>query len=256
METTKEIVKMRIESMSRPIDIFPRVLPHQHSWLNTYGNNFLFWRGSRAQLVISVSELVKEILNNKEKAYLKTETEGYLKKLFGDAFASSYLEGKDIFEMLMKLIVIFFRNGLKSRLPGLRKSSNDIESEKLEQRIRDRIIRMMNKRVKVITEVDNLGRTDLLGLLVEANKNTDENDRLMVQDEVDECKTFYIAGHETTTTLLSWTVLLLSIHTDWQDKAREEVLELFGQKHPNAESIARMKTVHNALFGFTYLQLF
>ena len=36
------------------------------------------------------------------------------------AFGSSYLEGKDIFEMLMKLIVIFFRNGLKVRLPGLR----------------------------------------------------------------------------------------------------------------------------------------
>ena len=36
------------------------------------------------------------------------------------AFGSSYLEWKDIFEMLMKLIVIFFRNGLKVRLPGLR----------------------------------------------------------------------------------------------------------------------------------------
>ena len=43
----KEIVKMRIESMSRPMDlshdIFPRILPHQHSWLNTYGTtNILF----------------------------------------------------------------------------------------------------------------------------------------------------------------------------------------------------------------------
>ena len=113
---------------------------------------------------------------------------------------------------------------------------------------------MMNKREKAMTEVNNLGRSDLLGLLVEARNNTDENDRLTVEDVVDECKTFYIAGHETTTTLLSWTVLLLAIHTDWQDRAREEVLELFGQKHPNAEGIARMKTVHNALFGFTYLQ--
>ncbi|XP_057485842.1 cytochrome P450 CYP749A22-like [Actinidia eriantha] len=320
----KDIVKMKIESMSRPMDlshdIFPKVLPHQHSWLNTYGKNFLFWRGSRAQLVISESKLVKEILNNKEKAYPKTETEGYLKKLFGDglstsegekwekqrklanhafhahslknmipamvesvevmlerwkqheskeievseefriltseiisrtAFASSYLERKDIFEMLMKLIL-----PKKSLCPPnfgcpnihlcskIRKSSNDIESKKLEQRIRDSIIRMMNKREKEMTEVNNLGRTDLLGLLVEANNNTDENNRLTLDDVVDECKTFYIAGHETTTTLISWTVLLLAIHTDWQDKAREEVFELFDQKHPNAEGIARMKMMN------------
>ena len=127
------------------------------------------------------------------------------------------------------------------------KSSDDIESEKLEQRIRDSIIRMMNKREKAMTEVNNLGRSDLLGLLVEANNNTDENSWITEEDVVDECKTFYIAGHETTTTLLSWTVLLLAIHTDWQDKAREEVLELFGQKHPNAEGIARMKMVSPCL---------
>ncbi|XP_057509091.1 cytochrome P450 CYP749A22-like isoform X2 [Actinidia eriantha] len=311
---------MRMESMNRPMDlshdIFPRILPHQHSWLNTYGKTILFWHGSRAQLVISESKLAKEILNNKEKAYRKTETVGYLKKLFGDglltsegekwakqrklanhafhaqslknmipamiesvemmlerwkqheskeievyeefriltseiisrtAFGSSYLEGKDIFEMLMKLIVIFFGNGLKVRLPGLSKiwkSSDDIESKQLEQRIRDSIIRMMNKREKAMTKVSNLGRSDLLGLLVEANNNTDENSRITEEDVVDECKTFYIAGHETTTTLLSWTVLLLAIHTDWQDKAREEVLELFGQKHPNAEGIGRMKMMN------------
>ena len=53
------------------------------------GKTFLFWRGSRAQLVISESKLVKEILNNKEKVYRKTETVGYLKKLFGDGLFTS-----------------------------------------------------------------------------------------------------------------------------------------------------------------------
>ena len=114
-------------------------------------------------------------------------------------------------------------------------------------------MRMMNKREKAMTEVNSLGRSERLGLLVEANNNTNENNRLTVKDVAGECKTFYIAGHETTTAMLSWTVLL-AIHTDWQDRAREEVLELFGQKHPNTEDIARMKTVHNTLFGFTYLQ--
>lgn len=39
---TKEIVHMRTNSMGKPIDdlshhIFPRILPHVHSWMNIYG---------------------------------------------------------------------------------------------------------------------------------------------------------------------------------------------------------------------------
>jgi len=58
---------------------------------------------------------------------------------------------------------------------------------------------------------------------------------------VDECKTFYFAGHETTNGVLAWSLFLLAIHTDWQEKARKEVFELFGQESPNAEGIARLK---------------
>lgn len=40
---TKEISNMRLISMGRPMDhlsheIFPRILPHVHSWVNLYGN--------------------------------------------------------------------------------------------------------------------------------------------------------------------------------------------------------------------------
>lgn len=36
------------------------------------------------------------------------------------AFGSSYLEGKNIFEMLMKLSFLTFKNALKPRFPGIR----------------------------------------------------------------------------------------------------------------------------------------
>lgn len=40
---TKEILKMRRSSMAEPMidlshHIFPRILPHVHSWMNNYGN--------------------------------------------------------------------------------------------------------------------------------------------------------------------------------------------------------------------------
>ena len=106
-----------------------------------------------------------------------------------------------------------------------------------------------------MTEEGNFG-TDLLGLLVKANHDADENNRITVEDVIDECKTFYIAGNETTASLLSWTSLLLAIHTNWQDEARKEVLELFGQQNPNPEGFARMKTVIFTITRSKYLGMF
>ncbi|KAK6931018.1 Cytochrome P450 [Dillenia turbinata] len=53
-----------------------------------------------------------------------------------------------------------------------------------------------------------------------------------------------LASEETTATLLAWTVLLLAIHDDWQEKARKEVFELFGQDKPGLDGIARLKTMN------------
>jgi PHYB activation tagged suppressor 1 len=85
--------------------------------------------------------------------------------------------------------------------------------------------------------------SDFLGILLLAHHETDKAKRISVEDIIDECKTFYFAGHETTRTSLTWIVLLLAFHTDWQDKARREVLELFGMQNPNPEGITKLKTV-------------
>ncbi|GMP93739.1 hypothetical protein CsSME_00043449 [Camellia sinensis var. sinensis] len=146
--------------------------------------------------------------------------------------------------MLTHLGTITSRNVFKIRLPVISqfwKSSDDIESEKLEQGIQDSILEIIKKRENA--ELDNYG-TDLLGLLVKASNDADENKRITVETVVDECKAFYIAGHETTTTLLAWSVLLLAIHTDWQEEARKEVLQLFDQQYPNAEGIPKMKKMN------------
>jgi PHYB activation tagged suppressor 1 len=67
-----------------------------------------------------------------------------------------------------------------------------------------------------------------------------------VDDLIDECKTIYVAGQETTTSLLSWTVLLLAIFPDWQDKVRKEVLELIGQQNPSPDSMTKLKIVRKS----------
>lgn len=121
---------------------------------------------------------------------------------------------------------------------------DDIESDKLDQGIRDSIIKMIKKREekRMMGEPDSYG-SDFLGLLLKAYHSNDKSKKISVDDLIDECKTFYVAGQETSSSSLTWTVLLLAIHTDWQDKAREEVLQLFGQQNPSPDSIGRLKTV-------------
>ncbi|VVA24216.1 Hypothetical predicted protein [Prunus dulcis] len=165
------------------------------------------------------------------------------------AFGSSYVEGQDIFEMLMKLGFLIFKNILKVRVPGISKffkTSDEIESDKLEKGIHASIIELVRKREnKAMAGEKNSFGSDFLGLLLKANheSNDNENQRISVDELIDECKTFYFAGQETTNTLLSWTVFLLALHTDWQEEARKEVLQLFGKQTPNLDGIGKLKTM-------------
>ncbi|TYH91061.1 hypothetical protein ES332_A13G092100v1 [Gossypium tomentosum] len=137
-------------------------------------------------------------------------------------FSSSYLEGEKIFEMLTKLSLIASRNVFKTRLPIISrfwKSSDEIELDKLAKMIHDSVMKIVEKREEKV------------------------NNKLSIQDLVDECKTFYFAGQETTNSLLAWTILLLAAHTDWQEKARREVIEIIGKGNPNSEGIAKLKTI-------------
>ncbi|KAI6684874.1 hypothetical protein NL676_030787 [Syzygium grande] len=123
------------------------------------------------------------------------------------AFGSSYIEGRNIFQMLCELIIIVSRNLFKLRLPGIRriwKTSDEIESERLEKAIHDVLLEIIKKREdKVNTgEMDDYGN-DFIGFLVKACHHPDKDRRMAINDLVDERKTFYIAGQESTDTTLT-----------------------------------------------------
>lgn len=70
--------------------------------------------------------------------------------------------------------------------------------------------------------------------------------RLDMDEIIDECKTFFFAGHETTSHLLTWAVFLLSSNAEWQEKLREEVLRECGVVGvPDAERLGKLKLVHD-----------
>lgn len=103
------------------------------------------------------------------------------------------------------------------------------------------------KREKTAMSGDEDGfGSDFFGLLLKARHDANDDQRISVDDLVDECKTFYFAGQETTNTLLAWTVFLLALHTNWQEEARKEVIELFGKQTPNLDGITKLKTVRKS----------
>ncbi|CAL8095434.1 unnamed protein product [Prunus armeniaca] len=163
------------------------------------------------------------------------------------AFGSSYIEGQHIFEMLMKLGFLLSKNALTIRVPGISKlfkTGDEIESEKLEKDVRASILEIVRKREeKVMTGGEDSFGSDFLGLLVKAHHDANDSQRISVDDLIDDCKTFYVAGQETTNSLLAWTVLLLAHHTDWQEEARKEVIQMFGKQTPNPDGIAKLKTM-------------
>lgn len=71
------------------------------------------------------------------------------------------------------------------------KTRDDTESDKVEQDIRDSVIKIVENREKnVITgEVASYG-DDLLGALMMAYHDVDVNQKISLDDLIDECKTF------------------------------------------------------------------
>ncbi|PKA53694.1 Cytochrome P450 734A1 [Apostasia shenzhenica] len=167
------------------------------------------------------------------------------------AFDSSYSAEKDIFIKMDELTAIAARNFHIVRLPFVRKffpNQDDIESDRIEQEIRGSIMKLIQSREqrKEKGEIGGYGE-DLLGLLMRAHHEGDEqSERISIEDIIDECKTFYFAGQETTVSMLSWTSLLLAMNTEWQNRARMEVMELLGDRTPSpndSPAIAKLKTM-------------
>ncbi|KAL2346595.1 hypothetical protein Fmac_000595 [Flemingia macrophylla] len=157
------------------------------------------------------------------------------------AFGSSYQEGKKIFELQREQAVLVSESINSIYIPGFRflPTRKNKRRYDLDVRIRAMLGGIIKKKEQVMKE-GKLKEHDLLSILLQCR---DEHNSLTTEDVIEECKLFYFAGQATTAVTLAWTMVVLSMHPDWQEKAREEVLEVFGKRAHDFKGINHLKIV-------------
>ncbi|KAJ4806647.1 Cytochrome P450 [Rhynchospora pubera] len=172
------------------------------------------------------------------------------------AFGSSYHEGRRIFQLQSELGECFMKAVPTLFIPfnWYFPTENNKRMKQIAREIRTLLMGIIAKREK---DTQNGGTTknDLLGILLETNMRemgqngkSDSSLGMTTDDIIEECKLFYFAGEETTSVLMTWTLVVLCMHSEWQQKAREEVLQQFGREKPDFDGLSRLKVVSMILY--------
>ncbi|XP_017780722.1 PREDICTED: cytochrome P450 4C1-like [Nicrophorus vespilloides] len=89
-------------------------------------------------------------------------------------------------------------------------------------------------------------RKAFLDLVLEASNGGQDLSDTEIREEID---TFLFAGHDTTSSGICWTLLLLGNHQDWQDKVRTEIEDIMqGEQRPfTMQDLQEMKCLERVI---------
>nr|CAB3477685.1 unnamed protein product [Digitaria exilis] len=174
------------------------------------------------------------------------------------AFGSSFMEGRRIFQLQGEQAERLIKAFQYMYIPGFMflPTKNNRRMNEINGEIEGILRGMVEKRERAIESGEASGN-DLLGLLLQSNMDSGKGSlRMSTEDVIEECKLFYFAGMETTSVLLTWTLVVLGMHPEWQDRAREEVLSVFGKDKPNFDGLSRLKTASVTMILYEVLRLY
>ncbi|RLN22438.1 cytochrome P450 72A13-like [Panicum miliaceum] len=173
------------------------------------------------------------------------------------AFGSSFMEGRRIFQLQGEQAERIIKAFQYIYIPGFLflPTQNNRRMKEINGEIEGILRGMIEKRERAIENGQASGN-DLLGLLLQSNMDSGTGRlRMSTEDVIEECKLFYFAGMETTSVLLTWTLVVLSMHPEWQDRAREEVTMILYEvlrMYPPAVSLNRRTFKDMTIGGVTY----
>ncbi|XP_062215695.1 cytochrome P450 714B3 isoform X2 [Phragmites australis] len=151
-------------------------------------------------------------------------------------FGSSYIKGKKIFLKIRELQQAVSKPNVLAEMTGLRffPTIRNKQAWELHKQVHKLILEI----VKESGEERNL----LRAILHSASSNKVD----LAEAEnfiVDNCKSIYFAGYESTAVTAAWCLMLLGLHPEWQDRVREEVHEVCSGRPMNSRSLQKMKNL-------------
>lgn len=153
-------------------------------------------------------------------------------------FGISYEEGEKVFKKLRNMQVTLFKSTRYVGVPygnQIMCLKETLKANNLGKEIDSLLISIIEERKK--TSIDRTEH-DLLSLLLAGNGRM-----LSTREMVDECKTFFFGGHETTALALAWTLLLLAQHPEWQTQLREEIKQVMGDGEIDVTKLVGLRKV-------------
>ncbi|KAM3383012.1 cytochrome [Capsicum galapagoense] len=220
-----------------------------------------------------VIEMLEKLTPNSKNGEIEIEVSEWFQILTEDivaqtAFGHSYEQGKAIFRLQAQQMILASEAFQKVFIPGYRflPTKRNIKSWKLDTEIKKSLMKVIQERTDnwEKNEIqENNGPKDLLGLMIQASikesslissinnpihqnssthNNNNNSSMITANDIAEECKTFFFAGEQTTSNLLTWTTVLLAMHPHWQDLARDEVIKVCGSSAiPSKDDLVKLK---------------
>ncbi|GLJ24470.1 hypothetical protein SUGI_0467300 [Cryptomeria japonica] len=191
----------------------------------------------------------KLVQNNEKEVNVAEEFKALTSDIIArTAFGSSYLQGKHIFDLLAQQISLACQDYAKLMIPCYRflPFKRDRERWRLNKEIQSALKDLIMKREKAGTKTSQGYGKDLLGSMmntIQELRSSEMDEGLTTEEIIAECRTFFIAGQETTCNYLTYVIVVLAMHSDWQEKARSEILEICGNSHPQFETVNKLKTL-------------
>ncbi|XP_057467737.1 cytokinin hydroxylase-like [Actinidia eriantha] len=210
-------------------------------------------KGYAGYMVECTGQMLQSLNNAVDLGQTEFEIGEYMTRLTADIisrteFDCSHDKGQQIFHSLTILQHLCAQSSRHLWFPGSRflptKYNREIKSLKME------VEKLLMEIIQSRKDCVEIGRSssygnDLLGMLLnEMQKKRGNGFSLNLQLIMDECKTFFFAGHETTALLLTWTVMLLASNPEWLDKVRAEVKQVCGGSAPSIEDLSKLNLLN------------
>ncbi|KAK1399218.1 Secologanin synthase [Heracleum sosnowskyi] len=216
-------------------------------------------------MCLSSGEMMKEweiLIDENSSAVCELDVHPYIEGLTSDVISrtafgsSSYIEGRKIHQLQKEQAQLTIEIVQSVYIPGWRflPTRRNMRLKEINSQLKCLFTDIIKKREYTMNVGEDDNGDNFLSLLMRSNQKAiqengdNKNLGLNTSEIIEECKTFYFAGQEGISTLLTWTMIMLSNHSNWQVRAREEVLQVFGTQKPDYDGLSRLKIVTMILY--------